>query len=381
MGQFPPGGFLLSWARKNGRVPEFIQKKPMTRTILAILAAISTSTSLGQMMGGPISTSSYFPLVDGAQYDYMYTSGPWATSTAVMHSGQTWAGVAGLTAMHTTYTCSAGAACEPDATDFFGMDPDGMHYFGGTGSDPTGIQFSMVSYMNPEWLLKNPVTPGTMMPGLGYQNMEMWQTGVAGTGSMMGGTSYMSSYQAMALEAVDTPAGTFQNALHVHEQRGSTYTRDVWYASGVGMVKMIDGTSTALLTGYTIPGAAAQPGGGAAPLAFTPVTGLWWNPNESGSGYNLQVQQGVLVMTMFSYTTAGDPMWYLVVGRLGNSGAGVMATGTLDHFGRGQCASCAYQKPSPVGNDGSISVNFTSPTAATMQLPGGRVTQIQPEAW
>jgi hypothetical protein len=34
-----------------------------------------------------------------------------------------------------------------------------------------------------------------------------------------------------------------------------------------------------------------------------------------------------------------------------------------------------------VGNDGAMTITFTSPTAATVQLPGGRVTQIQPEAW
>ena len=102
-----------------------------------------------------------------------------------------------------------------------------------------------------------------------------------------------------------TPAGTFANALHVREQRGSGYVRDVWYAPGVGMVKMDDGTSAAVLTGYSIPGAVAQPGGGTAPLAFTPATGLWWNPNESGSGYNIQVQHGVLVATMYSYTPRG----------------------------------------------------------------------------
>ena len=348
----------------------------MSRISAAILLALASGTSIGQMMGGPMSTSNYFPLVDGARYDYMYTSGPWATSTAIMHTGQTWAGVSGLTAMHTTYTCTAGVACAPDASDFYGMDPDGMRYFGGTSADSPGTHFSMMTYTSPEWLLKNPVTPGTMMPG-GYQGMEMWQASVMGTSSMMGGQSYMSSYQALALETVSTPAGTFTNALHVREQRGSGYMRDVWYAPGVGMVQMNDGTNTALLTGYTIPGVA----GGAAPLAFTPMTGLWWNPSESGTGYNIQVERGVLVTTMYSYTQGGDPVWYLTVGRMTNSGGGVAATGTLDKYRGGQCAPCTYQMPSMVGNDGAMTITFTSPTAATVQLPGGRVTQIQPEAW
>jgi hypothetical protein len=261
------------------------------------------------------------------------------------------------------------------------MDPDGMHYFGGTGANAAGNQFSIMTYTSPEWLLKNPVTPGIMMGGGGYQNMEMWQAGVMGTGSMMGGQSYMSSYQAMALETVTTPAGTFASALHVREQRGSAYVRDVWYAPGVGMVMMSDGTNTASLAGYTIPGAVPQPGGGAAPLAFTPVSGVWSNPNESGSAYNIQVQRGVMVVTMYSYAGSGDPLWYLVVGTLANAGGGVTATGTLDKYRGGQCASCMYQKPTQMGNDGSMTINFTSPTAGTMQLPGGRVTQIQPFAW
>ena len=190
----------------------------------------------------------------------------------------------------------------------------------------------------------------------------------------------MSIYQADALETVTTPAGTFANALHVHEQRRSRYVRDVRYAPGVGIVMMNDGTSNAVLTGYAIPGAVPQPGGGAAPLAFTPVTGLWWNPNESGTGYNLQVQHGAVVVTMYSFGAAGAPLWYLVVGTLANGGGGVMATGTPDKYHGGQCASCMYQVPAPMGNDGAVTVILASATAATVRLPGGRATQIEPEA-
>ena len=352
----------------------------MLRILAASLFALASGASIGQMMGSPLSTATYFPLVDGARYDYTFTSGPWSTATATMHAGQTWAGLSGLTAVHTAYVCVAGVPCAPDATDFYRMDPDGMRYFGGTGANAAGSQFSMMAYTSPEWLLKSPVTPGTMMPGGDYQGMEMWTTSVMGTGSMMGGQSYMSSYQALALETVATPAGTFTSALHVREKRGSGITRDVWYAPGVGMVKTSDGTSVAVLTGYTIPGAVVPPGV-AAPLAFTPVTGLWWNPDESGSGYNIQVQHGVLVMTMYGYTVGGDPQWYLAIGSLSNAGGGVMATGTLDKYRSGQCASCMYQMPSPAGSDGNVTINFTSSTAATVQLPGGRVTHIQPESW
>ena len=129
------------------------------------------------------------------------------------------------------------------------------------------------------------------------------------------------------------------------------------------------------------PDAVAQPGGGAAPLAFTPVTGLWWNPNESGSGYDIPIQRGVMVVTMYSCVPGGDPLWYLVVGTLANAGGGVAASGTLDEYHGGQCATCAYQMPAMMGNDGVMTITFTSPVAATVHLPGGRVAQLQPEAW
>lgn len=151
-----------------------------------------------------------------------------------------------------TFTCRPATPCADDATDFYRMDPDGMHYFGGDGNTPAGDHF-MMTYSSPEWMLKNPVSPGTMMgPGM-YQGAEMWQMAVQGTNSMMGPQNYMSSYQAQALENVTTPMGTFANALHVREQRGSGYTREVWYAQGVGMVRWMDGTEEALLTRVTMP--------------------------------------------------------------------------------------------------------------------------------
>jgi hypothetical protein len=194
----------------------------MRNIVLATAVALASTVASAQMMGStPISTTGYMPLVDGAHFEYMFTRGPWSSAMADMRGGQTWSGASGLTAMHMSYTCVPGVQCAPDSTDFYRMDPDGMHYFGGSGADASGLHFSMMSYSNPEWPMQNPVTPGTMMPGGGYQNMGSWSTSVAGSGSMMGGTSHMSSYQAMALETVTTPAGTFTNALHIHEQRGS----------------------------------------------------------------------------------------------------------------------------------------------------------------
>lgn len=115
---------------------------------------------------------------------------------------------------------------------------------------------------------------------------------------------------------------------------------------------------------------------GTAPL--TPVVGLWWNPDESGSGYFLDVKHGVLVATIFSYRANGEPEWYYVSGPLTNGGRSF--TGTLDKYRGGQCISCPYAgRPTAAGNDGAVTIHFSSPTAATLTLPGGRVTSIRPQ--
>jgi hypothetical protein len=227
----------------------------MKRIVAAtFLAAVSGAASAA--MSAPMMTTPYFPLVDGARYDYVFTRGQHASATAVMHTGQTWAGMTGLTSMHTVFACATSSPCDSEANDYFRMDPDGLHYFGGEGATADDTHY-MMSFASPDWLLKNPVSPGTMMgPGMGYQNPDTWQAGVDGTNSMMGPQHFTSGYQAQALETVVTPAGTFTNALHVREQRGSGYVRDVWYAAGVGMVRWMDANEEALLAGMTPPAGA-----------------------------------------------------------------------------------------------------------------------------
>ena len=110
----------------------------------------------------------------------------------------------------------------------------------------------------------------------------------------------------------------------------------------------------------------------------TPQPGLWWNPNESGSGYAIDFKNGTLVVTVYSYKANGDPQWYVAAGPLN----GTTFIATLDKYIAGQCISCGYAgRPTPSGNDGTITIEFTSSTSATVNLPGGRVTQIQPQAF
>jgi hypothetical protein len=111
--------------------------------------------------------------------------------------------------------------------------------------------------------------------------------------------------------------------------------------------------------------------------AFQPRTGHWFNPNESGRGFNLDFQDGVVVVTFYSYNEDGSPQWYLASGNATNGGRSFSAQ--LGRYRYGQCLQCNYNgSPSNDGSDGAITINFASETSATVTLPGGHVTTIQP---
>ncbi len=111
-------------------------------------------------------------------------------------------------------------------------------------------------------------------------------------------------------------------------------------------------------------------------VGITPQVGLWWNPDESGSGYALDVKHGVVVATIYSYTVQGPPIWYLAFGPLD---ANNTVTATLTKYVNGQCISCTYVTPTENGNDGTMAIEFTSSTSAIMTLPGRAAFTIIPE--
>ena len=144
-----------------------------------------------------------------------------------------------------------------------------------------------------------------------------------------------------------------------------------------------DGTHAIDRNGTVIPNLATNFAGAqgsvtaSAPVALVPRAGVWWNPNESGSGYIFDVRNGILVITIFSYEAGtGHSEWYLSSGALTENGTRYV--GTLDKYRNGQCISCPYVAPVPIGSDGTITVTFTSETSATLSLPGNRTTNIVP---
>ncbi len=144
-----------------------------------------------------------------------------------------------------------------------------------------------------------------------------------------------------------------------------------------------DGVNAIDKFGATIPNVATnfagQTGSVQALASISPQPGNWSNPSEQGTGFSFDFKHGVLVVVFFSFQANGAPQWYIASGPL----SGNTWTGRLDKFLNGQCisSSCPYVFPTLAGNDGNVSIVFSSNTAGMMTLPGGRVIPITPTAF
>lgn len=103
--------------------------------------------------------------------------------------------------------------------------------------------------------------------------------------------------------------------------------------------------------------------------AFTPDSGWWWNPTESGKGFNIEVQRDTVFVATFVYDEAGVPIWYSGSGKL----KGNTITLTLLRFDGGQCIGCAYTNPTSSNAVDPVTVQFTSETSGTFTWQGETV--------
>ncbi len=113
------------------------------------------------------------------------------------------------------------------------------------------------------------------------------------------------------------------------------------------------------------------PGGSQSPQPQgTPQTGWWWNPAEAGRGFALEVQGGSMYLAGYMYDPQGNPIWFV--------SDGIMASPTLyqsvwQQYENGQTLTGSYQPASVANADvGSVTIQFATPTTATMTLPNGR---------
>ncbi len=117
--------------------------------------------------------------------------------------------------------------------------------------------------------------------------------------------------------------------------------------------------------------------------AFTPESGWWWNPDESGRGFNIEIQNNTVLISTYVYDPAGQPVWYLADGILrGYGGSGEPTPyvyGELDRYEDGQCIGCPYPGRPELDEEfaGSIRIDFDSRTSAEITWGDGSTTPIQ----
>ena len=106
--------------------------------------------------------------------------------------------------------------------------------------------------------------------------------------------------------------------------------------------------------------------------AVLPDNGWYWNPSESGRGFNIEIQNNVLFMSGFIYNAQSNPIWIVTGGPMSSDHT---YTGNVIQTSGGQCLGCPYQPPTAT-NFGTASIDFTGPSTATITING---TVIQTE--
>lgn len=109
--------------------------------------------------------------------------------------------------------------------------------------------------------------------------------------------------------------------------------------------------------------------------AAIPEKGMWWNPNESGRGYGIDVQDNILFVTYYGYDEAGKSTFFTSLGALTSTGEEWISA-DWNGFSGGQCWGCSYSAPTPT-SIGAARFKFDTPLTGTITLSNGTSIQIQ----
>lgn len=108
--------------------------------------------------------------------------------------------------------------------------------------------------------------------------------------------------------------------------------------------------------------------------AKAPETGWWWNADESGRGFFLEVQGNTLFLAGYMYDTAGNAVWYIASGTDANFSQGTSWT----EYANGQTLMGSYQAAQLKNNAvAPLKLVFSSLKRAVLTLPDGRTVALR----
>lgn len=112
--------------------------------------------------------------------------------------------------------------------------------------------------------------------------------------------------------------------------------------------------------------------------AYTPESGIWWNPNESGTGVVIEVQDNLMVVAAYVGDAQGRATWYTATAFLQGS---ALFEGSLDLTQNSQCIGCPYLGLPTVtpgaGGDLTIVFDAEDETKAALTWDNGRTIPIE----
>ncbi|MBI3345430.1 MAG: hypothetical protein HY028_11360 [Gammaproteobacteria bacterium] len=99
-----------------------------------------------------------------------------------------------------------------------------------------------------------------------------------------------------------------------------------------------------------------------------PQPGWWWNPDQSGRGFSIEVRGNNLFMAGYLYADDGRATWLVSGGPMTNVST---YSGPLLAFGNGQTLTGQYKSNTPTGSAGTITLQFSDASHGTLTWPGG----------
>jgi len=104
--------------------------------------------------------------------------------------------------------------------------------------------------------------------------------------------------------------------------------------------------------------------------AFMPAGGLWAvdeeNTGQAGRGFQIEVENEIMVLTYYGYRADGSSVFYLAAGPVvGNS-----FSGALTEYQNGKALGTTGQPASAIGSAGTVYAIFTSGQHGTITFPG-----------
>jgi hypothetical protein len=152
-------------------------------------------------------------------------------------------------------------------------------------------------------------------------------------------------------------------------------------------VQILNGTPTVNIGGTTFyvgygPSATAMINNGINRSALTvpgsqvckpeaPKTGWWWNPDEDGRGFSVEVRGNNIFFAAFLYDVTGRSTWYVATGPVSLDGS--LYNGPLYGAKGGQTLGGAYPGRPALSDEGPITLAFSNASTGTMVWPGGSV--------